>query len=395
MAKLGECFSVIRNGASIRQTDGAGGFPITRIETIADKTINREKFGYAGIYDLAQYRGYILQDGDILMSHINSEKHLGKVALYSKQDDEQIIHGMNLLMLRADTQKVIPEYAKYYFESQKFLRQIGRITKKSVNQASFTVTALKELEIPLASIIVQRDISEKLKKVDWLASLRKQQIAKLDELVKVRFVEMFGNPASNTMGWKSEQLVDCLQGIDNGKSFVCSNDTRQGQEPAMLKLSAVTYGVYNQKENKALLDDTMFIKAAEVHRGDLLFTRKNTPELVGMCAYVTNTEPNLMMPDLIFRLNPNDKINAIFLWKLINHELFREKIQNIATGSAKSMSNISKERLGKLKIIVPPIPLQNQFATFMERVDQQKQTVQQSLEKLELMKKALMQEYFG
>ena len=81
MAKLGECFSVIRNGASIRQTDGAGGFPITRIETIADKTINREKFGYAGIYDLAQYRDYILQDGDILMSHINSEKHLGKVAL--------------------------------------------------------------------------------------------------------------------------------------------------------------------------------------------------------------------------------------------------------------------------------------------------------------------------
>lgn len=178
MAKLGECFSVIRNGASIRQTDGAGGFPITRIETIADKTINREKFGYAGIYDLAQYRDYILQDGDILMSHINSEKHLGKVALYSKQDDEQIIHGMNLLMLRADTQKVIPEYAKYYFESQKFLRQIGRITKKSVNQASFTVTALKELEIPLASIIVQRDISEKLKKVDWLVSLRKQQLAK-------------------------------------------------------------------------------------------------------------------------------------------------------------------------------------------------------------------------
>lgn len=216
MAKLGECFSVIRNGASIRQTDGAGGFPITRIETIADKTINREKFGYAGIYDLAQYRDYILQDGDILMSHINSEKHLGKVALYSKQDDEQIIHGMNLLMLRADTQKVIPEYAKYYFESQKFLRQIGRITKKSVNQASFTVTALKELEIPLASIIVQRDISEKLKKVDWLVSLRKQQLAKMDELVKARFVEMFGDPVVNSKRWPVETIenhIDLLTGF--------------------------------------------------------------------------------------------------------------------------------------------------------------------------------------
>ena len=208
MAKLGECFSVIRNGASIRQTDGAGGFPITRIETIADKTINREKFGYGEIYDLDQYRDYILQDGDILMSHINSEKHLGKVALYSKQDDEQIIHGMNLLMLRADTQKVIPEYAKYYFESQKFLRQIGRITKKSVNQASFTVTAPKELEIPLASIIVQRDISEKLKKVDWLVSLRKQQLAKLDELVKARFVEMFGSYPENENAYPVVNVSD-------------------------------------------------------------------------------------------------------------------------------------------------------------------------------------------
>ena len=231
MAKLGECFSVIRNGASIRQTDGAGGFPITRIETIADKTINREKFGYAGIYDLAQYRDYILQDGDILMSHINSEKHLGKVALYSKQDDEQIIHGMNLLMLRADTQKVIPEYAKYYFESQKFLRQIGRITKKSVNQASFTVTALKELEIPLASIIVQRDISKKLKKVDWLVSLRKQQITKLDELVKARFAEMFGNKDYPRMKWNNvfnttTGKLDSNAAVDNGKYpfFTCSKE---------------------------------------------------------------------------------------------------------------------------------------------------------------------------
>ena len=395
MAKLGECFSVIRNGASIRQTDGAGGFPITRIETIADKTINREKFGYAGIYDLAQYRDYILQDGDILMSHINSEKHLGKVALYSKQDDEQIIHGMNLLMLRADTQKVIPEYAKYYFESQKFLRQIGRITKKSVNQASFTVTALKELEIPLASIIVQRDISEKLKKVDWLVSLRKQQLAKLDELVKARFVEMFGNPSNNSLGFPYEPLSNCLLSIENGKSFVCSNDMRQEENPAILKLSAVTYGVYQQDENKAILDSSMFVKSAEVHKGDLLFTRKNTPELVGMCAYVNDTAPNLMMPDLIFRLNTNEKINKIFLWKLINHEFFRGKIQNIATGSAKSMSNISKERLEKLAIILPPLHLQNDFAALVERVDQQKQVVQQSLEKLELMKKALMQEYFG
>lgn len=250
-------------------------------------------------------------------------------------------------------------------------------------------------KLPEYSENEQKQIASALGQVTNLISLRKQQLAKLDELINARFVEMFGNPSNNPLGFPYEPLSNCLLSIENGKSFVCSNDMRQEENPAILKLSAVTYGVYQQDENKAILDSSMFVKSAEVHKGDLLFTRKNTPELVGMCAYVNDTAPNLMMPDLIFRLNTNEKINKIYLWKLIDHELFRGKIQNIATGSAKSMSNISKERLEKLVIVLPPLSLQNEFAAFVERVDQQKQTVQQSLEKLELMKKALMQEYFG
>ena len=139
----------------------------------------------------------------------------------------------------------------------------------------------------------------------------------------------------------------------------------------------------------------MFLKNVEVNQGDLLFTRKNTPELVGMAAYVFETERNLMMPDLIFRLNVKDDINKIYLWKLINHPIFRERIRNLANGSAKSMSNISKERLQTLKIPVPPLTLQNDFATFVQQIDKSKFAVQQSLEKTETLYKALMQEYFG
>lgn len=290
------------------------------------------------------------------------------------------------------SEKIYNEYLYFFLKSKtNYLNSLGRgATFKEISK-----TIVENIEVPLPDINQQKGIAEKFKKLEELISLRKQQLAKLDELVKARFVEMFGDPSNNSLGFPCELLSDCLLSIENGKSFVCSNDTRQGENPAILKLSAVTYGVYQQHENKAILDDAMFVKSAEVHKGDLLFTRKNTPELVGMCAYVNDTKPNLMMPDLIFRLNTNEKINRIFLWKLINHELFRSKIQNIATGSAKSMSNISKERLENLEIILPPISLQNQFAAFVERVDQQKQTIQQSLNKLELMKKALMQEYFG
>lgn len=140
----------------------------------------------------------------------------------------------------------------------------------------------------------------------------------------------------------------------------------------MLKLSAATYGFYRPEENKAMLDEKQFVEDAVVRAGDLLFTRKNTPELVGMCAYVYETPSRLMMPDLIFRLNTTCRCNKVFLWKLINHDLFRDCIQAIATGSAKSMSNISKERLLSLDIILPPIEIQNQFADFVRQIEKSK-----------------------
>ena len=390
MAKLGECFSVIKNGASIRQTDGAGGFPITRIETIADKTINREKFGYAGIYDLAQYRDYILQDGDILMSHINSEKHLGKVALYSKRDDEQIIHGMNLLMLRADTQKVIPEYAKYYFESQKFLRQIGRITKKSVNQASFTVTALKELEIPLASIIVQRDISEKLKKVDWLVSLRKQQLAKLDELVKARFVEMFGTFPANPFRWSIGKIQDVVSDVRYGSS----RPAVEGGKYPYLRMNNITYsGELDLRDTKRIDIPDSELDKCTVRRGDVLFNRTNSKELVGKtCVY--NRDELMVLAGFVIRVRINERIRPEVLSAFLNMDFSKRMLIGMCK-TAIGQANINAKELQNIDLYIPPIELQDQFVTLKNKIDQQKQTVQQSLEKLELMKKALMQEYFG
>ena len=100
MDKIADAFSLIHNGANIKQGLDDSGYPITRIETISNRTVDRDKMGYAGITDITKYSDYVLQDGDILMSHINSETHLGKVARYEKYEGETIIHGMNLLCLR-------------------------------------------------------------------------------------------------------------------------------------------------------------------------------------------------------------------------------------------------------------------------------------------------------
>ena len=254
---------------------------------------------------------------------------------------------------------------------------------------------LTDALIELPSVEEQKSIVEILEKAKRILNKRKDEINALDNLIKARFVEMFGDPIKNPKGWDVVKLSECLERIDNGKSFTCDSNAREGAFPAILKLSAATYGDYRPYENKALLDEKQFVKSVEVHRGELLFTRKNTPDLVGMAAYVFETPEKLMMPDLIFRLVTNERMTPIFLWQLINNREFRPVIQGISGGSAKSMSNISKERLKNIEVICPPISEQKKLEGVLEQVDKSKVAVQKALDETQTLFDSLMQEYFG
>ena len=239
-------------------------------------------------------------------------------------------------------------------------------------QPQITRQGMEKIYVTIGSHNEQMDIVDKLKKVENVIGLRKRELKQLDTLVKSRFVELFGDPIKNPKGWEVVKLSECLERIDNGKSFTCDSNAREGVFPAILKLSAATYGDYRPYENKALLDEKQFVESVEVHRGDLLFTRKNTPDLVGMAAYVFETPEKLMMPDLIFRLVTNERMTPTFLWQLINNREFRPAIQGISGGSAKSMSNISKERLKNIEVICPPISVQKKLEGVLEQVDKSK-----------------------
>lgn len=281
----------------------------------------------------------------------------------------------------------------YLCYSLMFYKTDGMVN--GATRMKLTQAAMRKMLIPLRRIEEQKDIVGKLDKVKTLIETEKEQLGKYDKLIKARFVEIFGDPVSNPYGWDIVAFDDCLENIENGKSFVCDSMARVDERPAILKLSAATYGVYKPEENKAIINEEDFVESAEVHAGDLLFTRKNTPELVGMAVYVESTPKKLMMPDLIFRLNTKANCNKIFLWKLINHDLYRSQIEGVASGSAKSMSNISKERLGKLRFPLPPLELQEQFADFVHQTDKSKLAVQKALDETQLLFDSLMQQYFG
>ena len=388
--KLGDVFSLIRNGANIKQGMDDTGYPITRIETISDRTVNREKMGYAGITDVSKYDDYILQDGDILMSHINSEKHLGKTAIYKKQDKEKIIHGMNLLCLRPEKSVILPEYAFYFLSSVAFLRQIPNITKKSVNQASFTVTALKELSFAKCNIDEQKKIIDELDKVTGLIDIRKMQLSKLDELVKARFVELFGTIHDNKFGYEIKTLQDVCEQIKDGthQTPTYTDDSVNGYK--FLSSKDVTTGKIDWTNLKYIpeeLHNELYARIAP-KKGDILLAKNGT---TGIAAIVDRDEIFDIYVSLAL-LRPIE-INSVYLWAAINSVETKQQFDSSLKGIG--VPNLHLGEIKKAKIIVPPFEQQNQFATFVEQTDKSKLEVQKSLEKLELLKKALMQKYCG
>ena len=391
MVRLGNCFTIIRNGASIKQIDGASGLPITRIETISKCEINRDKFGYANICDEEKYKDYFLHDDDILMSHINSEKHLGKCAIYHKEKDEKIIHGMNLLMLRANKTVISPQYAVYYFETPFFKQQIVNITKKSVNQASFTVTALKEIEIPLLSYEKQNKIVKILDKLNEIINKRQQQLKKLDELVKSRFIEMFGDLVINSMSWKGAKVGDnCFVTKLAGFEYTQYINYSDTGDVVMVKAQNIKNGKLNGKElsfiSKEVSDS---LPRSQLAPGDVVMTYVGAN--IGDVAVIDDKYKYHLAPNVAKIRADLTVLNSIYLMYMLM--FLNAYIVNNSADTAKAA--LSMERIRELKIFIPPINLQNQFADFVKLTDKSKLEIQKSLDKLEILKKSLMQKYFG
>lgn len=255
--------------------------------------------------------------------------------------------------------------------------------------------AIANLEIVLPSLDDQLAAVHKLASVEQVMAILGQQFAKLDELAKSRFVEMFGDADALMSRWPKMPLVACVNSIDSGKSVNCKSEARTGSAPGVLKLSALSSGKYLPEENKAMFDGESVLPGKEVVIGDILVARKNTPDLVGACVMVDCDAPNLMFPDLVFRIHPIAGVDGTYLSILLGQSSFSETVRSLAHGSAKSMSNIPKSELGKLEIPFPPLALQREFADFAARVDKLRVEAQTQKEKLQMLYDSLAQDYFA
>jgi type I restriction enzyme, S subunit len=228
-------------------------------------------------------------------------------------------------------------------------------------RGKLTKTAASRIPIMLPPLDEQRRIAAILDKADAVRRKRKEAITLTEDLLRSAFLEMFGDPMTNPKGWDIAPLGEVLTAIDSGWSPKCDPRKAKTEEWGVLKLGAVTYGNYNEIEHKTLLPEDVPRPEIEVKTGDLLFSRKNTYELVGASAYVYQTRPRLMIPDLIFRLCCKARVDSIYIWQVLSQKTIRSRLTRLASGSSGSMPNISKNRLRTLPIPIPPLPLQQKY----------------------------------
>lgn len=191
VVEFGDVCLFLRNGASIKQTSGAGGYPITRIETLSNDIFNVDRLGYADIMDLEKFRKYLLEKGDILISHINSVTYLGRAVQYKGQLKKPIIHGMNLLCARI-VDRFNPTYIEWLFKTSVVKRYISSITKKAVNQASINTADLKRMLIPSPTIALQNEFASLVEQVDKFKGAIQKSLTELDILMGALMNQNFG-----------------------------------------------------------------------------------------------------------------------------------------------------------------------------------------------------------
>ena len=204
--KFGDCLSMIKNGAIIKQAKGAKGYPITRIETLSNNFFNRDRLGYADIFDITPYKDYILESGDLIMSHINSRQFLGRTVLYNKLKDEIIIHGMNVLRIKTCPELLDPIYAYYLFKTEYFRKNIDNIRKDAINQSSISISDINNIILELPVISLQKSTASILSSIDRKIELNRSINHNLEAMAKQLYdywFMQFDFPDENGKPYKS------------------------------------------------------------------------------------------------------------------------------------------------------------------------------------------------
>ena len=364
------------------------GLPYITSKNIKNRRIdfNDVKYIDEADYDVISRNRPILEN-DILISMIGT---LGEVAVVKKEDGR--FYGQNMYLIRLDESKVSQKYFLNWVESDAVKRAILQQQNKST-QSYLKAEHVEGLSIKLQSVDEQNRIADIFERINQLTENRKQQLQKLDELVKARFVEMFGDVKTNDKKWSDGILSEYFlvkggKRIPKGMGYSNHVTTHPYLRTTDMKNSTII------DDDIHYIDEEVFqkIKRYTVNAGDIYLT--NVGVNLGMAGTIPERYDGANLTENAVKLIPKtNNFNGDFLAFYINSSGIQDYIteRKMTVGVPK----LAIFRIETMPLVIPPIEIQNKFADFVQQIDKSKLSVQKSLEKLETLKKALMQKYFG
>ena len=334
----------------------------------------------------AENRRTNIKPNDLLITIVGT---IGRVAIVPNSLTEFCVQR-SVAVLKPKPEIVYNRFLMHYLQSMRpYLEQESR----GVAQKGIYLKQLSNLSIILPPLDEQRKIAAVLDKVSDLSAKRRQQLDKLDEIVKSRFIEMFGNPKSNPNSYPISQLSEHIKFLTSGSRGWAQYCVDNGSEWFIT--------IKNVKDCRISIDnmqpinapDNAEAKRTKVQEGDLLISI--TADL-GRTGVVTKEIPDhgayINQHLTCIRLN-KEILNPMYVAFFMESPAGKEQFESKNQSAVKAGLNFNS--INSLRLLVPPLELQNQFAAFVAQTDKSKLAIQKSLEKLEILKKSLMQKYFG
>jgi type I restriction enzyme S subunit len=377
-----------------------------RVVELADRSDLRnvpiiEKISFGGVIcvtepdDREDYRGRLFwaEVGDLIYSKIRAKQ--GSLGIILPEVGRLAVSAEYPVYTPVPA-KVVPDYLTLLLKCSSFLRFLDGIASGGDTKTRISPELFESLQVALPPLATQQAIVDywkatQKKNAAVLKAANERELAVTIELSKALGLGEIAAPItrkafaaswSQLQRWSLQHLRQSLMNVgggeqthpvvtlgevvsdlENGWSPKCHPRPAEGDEWGVLKLGAVSFGQYNESENKALPRELKPVPALEISAGDVLISRANITRLVGACAYVASTRPQLLLCDKIFRVVPqkHPRILPEFLAEVMKLPYVRQQIESLATGSSPTMKNITKPSLLSLRFPLPPLAIQKQL----------------------------------
>ena len=391
LVRLGDLIHQAAYGTSVKCHDTPDGIPVLRMGNVRyDGSLDLTSLKYARLSD-TDLKRFGLNSGDIIFNRTNSKELVGKTGLWDGRF--QAAAASYFIRIRLDTDFVTPEWVWHYMNSSLTKHRLFETARGAIGQANINGEELKAFVLPLPPLDEQRRIVSLLDRAAEIRRRADAARAKARAIIPALFLDMFGDPASNPKGWSVVALGDVIARITGGKNIEAGNGTSQYR---ILKVSAVTSGVFRASEAKPAPDDHIPAPDHHVRNGDFLFSRANTSELVGAVAIAHEPPTGLLLPDKIWRIEwDQSRIDARYAYSLLRTTEIRRIFAMIGSGTSGSMKNISQAKLVKVEVPLPPLGSQTAFADQCRRLESLARHLDAAAAKADAMAAALSAEIFG